>query len=94
MVTSFNGTEWSLANDHQLGVQDNSRKGSFIPSFGDALYRRYRVPIGIASIGHGSTSVRQWLPADTPIHVMPTMTRYVKTDADGRSSATARSSKG
>jgi hypothetical protein len=48
-----------------------------------ALYRRYRVPIGIASVGHGSTSVRQWLPADTPIHVMPTMTRYVKTDADG-----------
>ena len=41
MVTSFSGTEWSLANDPQPGVQDNSRKGSFIPSFGDALYRRY-----------------------------------------------------
>jgi hypothetical protein len=50
------------------------RKGSFIPSFGDALYRRYDVPIGIASVGHGSTSVRQWLPA---------MTRYIKTNADG-----------
>jgi hypothetical protein len=83
MVTSFNGTEWSLANDPQPGVQDNSKKGSFIPSFGDALYRRYHVPIGIASVGHGSTSVRQWLPADAPIHVMPTMTRYVRTDADG-----------
>jgi len=83
MVTSFSGTEWSLANDPQPGVQDNSRKGSFIPSFGDALYRRYRVPIGIASVGHGSTSVRQWLPADTPIHVMPTMTRYVRTNSDG-----------
>jgi hypothetical protein len=82
MVTSFNGTEWVLANDPQPGVQDNSRKGSFIPSFGDALYRRYQVPIGIASVGHGSTSVRQWLPADTPIHVMPTMTRYIKTDAN------------
>jgi hypothetical protein len=83
MVTTFSGTEWSLANDPQPGVQDNSRKGSFIPSFGDALYRRYHVPIGIASVGHGSTSVRQWLPADTPIHVMPTMTRYVKTNPDG-----------
>jgi hypothetical protein len=83
MVASFSGTEWSLANDPQPGVQDNSRKGSFIPSFGDALYRRYHVPIGIASVGHGSTSVRQWLPADTLVHVMPTMTRYIKTDADG-----------
>jgi Carbohydrate esterase, sialic acid-specific acetylesterase len=83
MVTSFSGTEWSLANDPQPGVQDGSRKGSFIPSFGDALYRRYHVPIGIASVGHGSTSVRQWLPADTPVHVMPTMTRYIKTDAGG-----------
>jgi hypothetical protein len=83
MVTSFSGTEWILANDPQPGVQDNSRKGSFIPSFGDALYRRYHVPIGIASVGHGSTSVRQWLPADTPIQVMPTMTRYVTTNAAG-----------
>jgi hypothetical protein len=83
MVTSFNGTAWSLANDPQPGAQDNSKKGSFIPSFGDALYRRYHVPIGIASVGHGSTSVRQWLPADTPIHVMPTMTRFVRTNPDG-----------
>jgi hypothetical protein len=83
MVSTFSGTEWSLANDPQPGVQDNSRKGSFIPSFGDALHRRYHVPIGIASVGHGSTSVRQWLPADTPVHVMPTMTRYIKTDTNG-----------
>jgi hypothetical protein len=83
MVTSFNGTEWSVANDPQPGTQDNSHKGSFIPSFGDVLYRRYHVPIGIASVGHGSTSVRQWLLADTPIHVMPTMTRFVRTRPDG-----------
>jgi hypothetical protein len=83
MVASFSGTTWVLANDPQPGVQDNSKKGSFIPSFGDALYRRYHVPIGIASVGHGSTSVRQWLPAGTAIHVMPTMTKYVKKDADG-----------
>jgi hypothetical protein len=83
MVTSFNGAGWFLANDPQPGVQDNSQKGSFIPSFGDALYRRYHVPIGIASVGHGSTSVRQWLPADVPVNVMPTMTRYVRKDIDG-----------
>jgi Carbohydrate esterase, sialic acid-specific acetylesterase len=83
MVTSFSGMQWFLANDPQPGVQDNSKKGSFIPSFGDALYRRYHVPIGIASVGHGSTSVRQWLPVGSPIKVMPTMTRYIKTDADG-----------
>jgi hypothetical protein len=83
MVTTFSGTEWALANDPQPGVQDNSRKGSFIPSFGDALYRLYHVPIGIASVGHGSTSVRHWLPADTPVNVMPTMPRYIKTDANG-----------
>ena len=52
MVTSFSGDAWRLANDPQPGVQDNSKKGSFIPSFGDALYRRYRVPIGVASVGH------------------------------------------
>jgi hypothetical protein len=83
MVTNFSGTQWFLANDPQPGVQDDSKKGSFIPSFGDALYRRYHVPIGIASVGHGSTSVRQWLPAGSPIKVMPTMTRYIKTDTDG-----------
>ena len=83
MVASFSGTEWVLANDPQLGVQDNSKDGSFIPSFGDALYRRYHIPIGIASVGHGSTSVRQWLPAGMAIHVMPTMPKYVKKNADG-----------
>ena len=36
MVTSFSGTEWFVAYDPQPGVQDNSCKGSFVPSFGDA----------------------------------------------------------
>jgi hypothetical protein len=67
MVTTFSGDAWRLANDPQPGVQDNSKKGSFIPFFGDALYRKYRVPIGVASVGHGSTSVRQWLPAGEPV---------------------------
>jgi len=83
MVTSFDGSSWALANDPQPGTQDGSRKGSFIPAFGDALYRRYHVPIGIASVGHGSTSVRQWLPAGTPADNMPTMTRYIVRRRDG-----------
>ena len=83
MVSSFDGTKWVPANDPQPGAQDNSKKGSFAPAFGDAMYRRYHVPIGIASTGHGSTSVRQWLPEGTPVHIMPTMTRYIRTEADG-----------
>jgi hypothetical protein len=83
MVTSFDGLTWRLADDPQLGVQDKSKKGSFIPAFGDALYRRYHVPIGIASVGHGSTSVRQWLPKGVPIDNMPTMTRYIDRRSDG-----------
>jgi len=83
MVSTFSGESWRLANDPQPGVQDNSTKGSFLPSFGDALYRRYRVPIGVASVGHGSTSVRQWLPAGERVEVMPTMTKFVVSAADG-----------
>jgi hypothetical protein len=83
MVSTFSGDAWRLANDPQPGVQDNSKLGSFIPSFGDALYRRYSVPIGVASVGHGSTSVRQWLPVGEPVEVMPTMTKYISRDADG-----------
>lgn len=83
MVATFSGESWRIANDPQPGTQDDSKKGSFIPSFGDALYRRYQVPIGVASVGHGSTSVRQWLPAGEPIEVMPTMTRYVTRTSDG-----------
>jgi hypothetical protein len=81
MVAAFSGERWQLANDPEPGVQDTSKNGSFMPAFGDALYRRYHVPIGIAPVGHGSTSVRQWLTAGAPVLVMPTMTRYVTHNA-------------
>lgn len=83
MVVAFDGTSWRIADDPQPGVQDHSSKGSFIPQFGDALYRRYGVPIGIAAVGHGSTSVRQWLPAGDRIYVMPTMTKFVTRNGRG-----------
>lgn len=81
MVTLFDGKDWQLANDPEPGVQDTSKNGSFMPAFGDALYRKYHVPIGVAPVGHGSTSVRQWLPAGSPVLTMPTMTRYVTHNA-------------
>jgi hypothetical protein len=83
MVTTFDGLSWRIADDPQPGVQDDSKKGSFLPLFGDALYRKYHVPIGVASVGRGSSSVRQWLPAGRPVEVMPTMQKYVTTAADG-----------
>ncbi len=77
MVAAFSGTAWQIANDPQPGVQDGSTKGSFIPAFGDAMYARYHLPIGVACVGHGSTSVRQWLPNGDRIDVPPTMGKFV-----------------
>lgn len=77
MVVTFSGELWRIADDPQPGVQDESRDGSFIPAFGDALYDRLRVPIAVASVGAGSTSVRQWLPKGERFRNQPTMTRFV-----------------
>lgn len=62
MVSSFSGMAWQLADDPQPGVHDNSKGGSPWPGFGDAMYARYKVPIGIASTGFGGTSTAQWQP--------------------------------
>ncbi len=62
MVASFGGDEWQLADDPQLGVADKSQGGSFWPAFGDAMYERFRVPIGVATTGFGGTSVNRWQP--------------------------------
>ena len=62
MVSSFGGEAWQLADDPQPGVADKTQGGSFWPAFGDAMYDRFRVPIGIASTGYGGTSVNQWQP--------------------------------
>lgn len=62
MVSSFSGSDWRLADDPQPGTHDRSGGGSFWPAFGDALYEKYRVPIGVAVTGHGGTSVKQWQP--------------------------------
>lgn len=59
-VSSFDGKEWSIANDPQRGASGNG--GSFMPAFGDAMTEKYGVPIGLVPIAVGSTSVREWLP--------------------------------
>jgi hypothetical protein len=78
MVVSFSGSSWVIANDPQPGVQDNSHKGSFIPAFGDAMYGKYHVPIGVACVGYGGTSVRQWLPEGDPFSAPPTTSKFVR----------------
>lgn len=64
MVSSFSGRSWQMADDPQPGPHDNSQGGSFWPAFGDAMYARYHVPIGVAVTGHGGTSSFQWQPED------------------------------
>jgi hypothetical protein len=78
MVSSFDGLRWRLANDPQPGTQDGSQAGSFLPAFGDALYKRLGVPIGVASTGAGGTSVRQWLPAGETMTNLPTVASHVR----------------
>jgi hypothetical protein len=76
MVSTSSGAEWRTADDPQPGVQDGSKRGSFIPAFGDALYARLKVPIGVACVGYGGTSVRQWLPKGDRFSSPPTAPRF------------------
>jgi Carbohydrate esterase, sialic acid-specific acetylesterase len=75
MVSSFSGEEWQLADDPQPGVADHTQGGSFWPAFGDAMYARFGVPIGVASTGYGGTSVNQWQPSG---ELFPWMMRRVE----------------
>ena len=81
MVSSFSGTEWQLAADPQPGAHDASQGGSFWPAFGDAMYERLHVPIGVAVTGHGGTSVEQWQPDTDLFRWM--MTRIYKLGRSG-----------
>ncbi|MDZ7816476.1 MAG: sialate O-acetylesterase [Planctomycetota bacterium] len=62
MVSTFDGKQWRIAHDPQPGCHDNSTRGSFWPAFGDELYSRIEVPVGVAVTGHGGTRVAQWQP--------------------------------
>ena len=69
-VSSFNGEKWVLANDPQQGADGGG--GSFMPAFGDAMSERFHVPVGIAGVAAGGTSVRQWLPQGARVRQEPT----------------------
>lgn len=62
MVSAFSGQHWQPADDPQPGANDTSSGGSFWPAFGDAMYERYQVPIGVTVTGRGGTSVKSWQP--------------------------------
>jgi hypothetical protein len=76
-VSTFDGHAWRIADDPQPGTQDHSTGGSFAPAFGDALVARYHVPVAIASVGYGATSVREWLPKGDRMKQLPTTGKHV-----------------
>jgi lysophospholipase L1-like esterase len=67
-VSAFNTAsgEWSVAHDPQP-APDNTDGGSIWPPLGDALVRRFRVPVAFANVAVGATSSAQWLPGE-PLH--------------------------
>ncbi len=80
-ASAFDGNRWQIANDPQPGA--GGAKGSFMPPFGDAMAKRFDVPIGLIACGIGSTSVREWLPRGTKIANPPTLTGRVQKRPDG-----------
>ena len=81
-LASFDGTTWHLGNDPQRGAGGSG--GSFMPAFGDALAKRFDVPIGVMPCGVGSTSVREWLPGGAIVEQQPTTGNHVKSDGAGK----------
>ena len=80
-VVSFDGKSWRPADDPQPGA--TGRGGSFLPPLGDAIAKRFDVPVGFIACGVGGTSVREWLPRGTTIENPPTRTAHVQQRADG-----------
>jgi hypothetical protein len=71
LVAAFDGTRWQLAHDPQPGASGGG--GSFLPPLGDAIAKRFRVPVGLVACGIGATSVREWLPNGTKFPHPPTL---------------------
>jgi hypothetical protein len=84
-VVAFDGKSWRIADDPQPGTHDRSKGGgSFVPAFGDALYARLKVPIAVACVGQGSSSVRQWLPKGELIEKRPTIDKFIVAAEGGK----------
>lgn len=66
LVSAFDGRVWTVARDPMPGAQDDSSGASPWPRFGDLLERELGVPVGLAVVGHGNTSILDWLPDGPP----------------------------
>ncbi|MCX6902312.1 MAG: hypothetical protein NTW03_02290, partial [Verrucomicrobia bacterium] len=75
-VAAFDGRRWQPAHDPQPGA--SGQGGSFMPPLGDALVRRFGVPVGFMACGIGATSVREWLPKGARFPNPPTLERRVQ----------------
>lgn len=71
LVSAYRNGKWQLANDPQPGASGSG--GSFTAPFGDAIAKRFQVPVGIIATGVGATSVREWLPPGTRFPNPPTL---------------------
>jgi len=71
MVVSTNGIDWKYGDDPFIGSHDENGGtnpndanlndgGTMYPALGDMLYNEFKVPIAIASTGHGGTCINQW----------------------------------
>ena len=81
-LSAFDGKTWGLADDPQRGA--SGKGGSFMPVFGDAIVKRFNVPVGIVPTAVGSTSVREWLPEGTAFDQQTTTGKGVIPTADGK----------
>jgi hypothetical protein len=83
-VSTFDGTNWLIANDPQPNPMTGSHGtlGSFMPPLGDALVNHFNVPVGFVACGIGSTSVSSWTPSSLSIMNPP----YVGTTSALRTS--------
>lgn len=81
LVTTLDGKRWRPASDPQPGASGNG--GSFMPPFGDAMARGFKVPIGLVACGIGATSVREWLPKGVTFPNPPTLVSRVQQLPDG-----------
>ena len=62
MVSATDGIAWQKAEGPMPGVHEGSSGGSYYPTLGDLIYREFRVPVGIASAGHGGSAIVHWRP--------------------------------
>lgn len=61
MVSAFDGSRWTLANDPQPGAFDTCTGGSVYPMLGDRLVGALRVPVAFSTTGRAGAMLEAWL---------------------------------